>query len=319
MSTLAGWTSGPFTRRRFDPPWREADLAAPEWVSYDIPLPGATGLVLSWNCRSGVDPCRIRFEVSVRIRGAWSPWTGIGAWGPVHERPPASDGPINISIDTASWDGEADAARVRVTNKEPSKRESGLRRVILAVDSAAATDPSPPAPPSSDPFVASVPFMSQLDQDASIARRICGATSLAMVLPSLGCGSPTPAEIARRAYDPTHDIYGNWAYLTAAASEYGAVAWAEWLTSLRAAEERIAEGYGVVLSVAYEEGELPGSPLDRTSGHLVVLRGWTADGDPVLNDPAFPDRAGDGVVYPRAVFERLWLGHGGATLVLRPE
>jgi hypothetical protein len=60
---------------------------------------------------------------------------------------------------------------------------------------------------------------------------------------------------------------------------------------------------------------LPGAPLDASDGHLVVVRGFTLAGDPLINDPAAPDVA---VSYPRAAFERCWLGHGGVALLVAP-
>ncbi len=64
-----------------------------------------------------------------------------------------------------------------------------------------------------------------------------------------------------------------------------------------------------------EDGEIPGAPLARSDGHLVVLRGIDPNGDALVNDPARP---GVAAVYPRAAFERVWLAHGGIAFAVAP-
>ncbi|MDR6219220.1 hypothetical protein [Deinococcus soli (ex Cha et al. 2016)] len=56
---------------------------------------------------------------------------------------------------------------------------------------------------------------------------------------------------------------------------------------------------------------MSGAPLSSSVGQLVVLRGFDAQGNPVINDPAAPQDADVRRVYPRAEFERQWLGHSG--------
>ena len=64
---------------------------------------------------------------------------------------------------------------------------------------------------------------------------------------------------------------------------------------------------------------LPGAPLTFSDGHLMVLVGFDAGGNPVLNDPAAPTDAGVRRSYPRAAFERQWLTHsGGLSYVIAP-
>ncbi len=52
----------------------------------------------------------------------------------------------------------------------------------------------------------------------------------------------------------------------------------------------------------------------------MVLVGFDAQGNPVLNDPAAPTDAGVRRSYSRAAFERLWLSHSGglAYLISKP-
>ena len=318
-STLVGWEFDAMRdagRLPFDPPWTHASWRGEAWTSGDAAGPPTVGAVLSWNAETPAG-AGIAFDLGVRIEGTWSPWTPMGEWGSASpDRQP--DGPIHRAIDVASWERPADAVRVRGRLRPDSAgRMPRVRRVVVACDQPA-VEVAGPEPPHGGPFVQPVPFRSQMTEAPEIAKRICGPTSLAMHLASREPGVLT-ADIAAEAVDTAHDVYGNWAHLAAVAGEHGRVAWVERFARLADVEMRLTAGYGAVLSVAYEPGELDGSPIPRTDGHLLVLRGWNAAGDPVCNDPAFPDRRGDGVVYPRRRFERAWADHGGATILLRSE
>ena len=61
---------------------------------------------------------------------------------------------------------------------------------------------------------------------------------------------------------------------------------------------------------------LDGAPIASSNGHLAVLVGFDAAGNPIVNDPA---AASDGDVqrtYNRAQLETLWLEHSGGTVYL---
>ncbi|HVD52282.1 MAG TPA: C39 family peptidase, partial [Candidatus Udaeobacter sp.] len=66
--------------------------------------------------------------------------------------------------------------------------------------------------------------------------------------------------------------------------------------------------------VASIQGNLPGFFFKKTSGHLLVIRGFTPTGDVIANDPAVPTDADVTKVYGRADFENVWLG-GSAGIV----
>ena len=68
----------------------------------------------------------------------------------------------------------------------------------------------------------------------------------------------------------------------------------------------VAAGIPLVASVSWGAGELTGAPVSSSNGHLLVIVGFTADGDPVVNDPAAKTAGGVRRVYDRArVRERL--------------
>jgi hypothetical protein len=155
-----------------------------------------------------------------------------------------------------------------------------------------------------------------------------------MVLGHWGRG-PTPADVtwvdrsyqdpgvdhaARFTYDATYRGTGNWAFNTAYASQYGVRAFVTQLRSLAEAERFIARGIPLVASINVPPGGLPGFLYAQgTNGHVLVIRGFTANGDVIANDPAALSNAEVRRVYPRAAFERVWVGgSGGIVYVIHP-
>lgn len=150
----------------------------------------------------------------------------------------------------------------------------------------------------------------------------CSPTSVAMVL-GYWDALPAPAAYAwvpdghpapwvdhgaRMSYDHGYDGAGNWPFNTAYAGGLVEEAFVTRLRSLRAAERFIAAGEPLVVSIAFGPGELRGAPISSSDGHLLVVRGFQADGDVVVNDPAADPGQGEQVrrVYDRAQFEDVW-------------
>ncbi|HEY1486773.1 MAG TPA: C39 family peptidase [Micromonosporaceae bacterium] len=129
---------------------------------------------------------------------------------------------------------------------------------------------------------------------------------------------PQVIHAARSTYDHAYAGCGNWVFNTAYAGRFGLDAFVTRLRSLRDAEAFIAAGIPLVVSAAYEIGDVPGVDY-RTSGHLLVIVGFTDDGDPIVNDPAAIDNAAVRKVFGRAEFEAAWRrASGGVTYVIRP-
>ena len=79
---------------------------------------------------------------------------------------------------------------------------------------------------------------------------------------------------------------GNWPFNTAYAANYSLDTFVTRLDSLRDAEAYIRAGIPLVASVAFGRGQLTGAPISSTPGHLLVIRGFTAAGQVIVNDPA---------------------------------
>ncbi|MEU2985989.1 peptidase C39 family protein [Micromonospora aurantiaca] len=161
----------------------------------------------------------------------------------------------------------------------------------------------------------------------------CSPTCVSMVLDFWGTGptadryawvappGPRPQVVhaARHCYDHAFGGPGNWPFNTAYAATHGVDAFVTRLRSLAEAERFVAAGIPLIVSAAFTAGQVPGLDYD-TRGHLMVLAGFTAEGDPVLNDPYAPDDERVRRTVPRGPFESAWqAGSGGIAYVLRPE
>mgnify|MGYP000044064655 CR=1 FL=1 len=271
-----------------------------------------------------------------------TPWYELGRWAS-HES----------SFRRTSAGGQADeAARVDVDVLVAGERPfrayrlrvepvSGARLLALAAASAAplragSRVPSEPLGRAVEldvPCLAQFPHRGHFPEYGGGGVSWCSPASLAMAIAFWGRG-PTSAELAwtgashldaqvdhaaRGTYDAAYGGCGNWSFGAAYAASFGLDAVVVWLASLRDVENLLAQGVPVIVSLAAAPGELPGFALpEGTEGHLVVVRGVTAGGEVVVNDPAAEGNEDVRRVYPRAPFERAWLaGSGGAAIVVR--
>ncbi|MEU2624529.1 peptidase C39 family protein [Streptomyces sp. NPDC007157] len=149
----------------------------------------------------------------------------------------------------------------------------------------------------------------------------CSPTSSQMIVEYWG-GRLTPAQLAwvdpsyadpqvchaaRYTYDYQYAGCGNWPFNAAYASTYkdlqGVITRLGSLTDL---ETLIAAGIPAITSQSFLASELTGAGYG-TSGHLMTVIGFTADGDVIANDPCSADDDAVRRVYLRREFENIWL------------
>jgi len=143
----------------------------------------------------------------------------------------------------------------------------------------------------------------------------CSPTSTSMALAYWGYGVPVPTAAAAT-YDYVYTGNGNWPFNTAWAGTFGLESYVTRMGSMAQIEQWILAGVPVIISHAYNPGELPGAPLRRTAGHIMVIRGFDAAGNVIANDPAARTNDGVRIVYDRATLERLWLTRSRGTVYL---
>ncbi len=132
---------------------------------------------------------------------------------------------------------------------------------------------------------------------------------------------PVVDHAARSTYDYRYRGAGNWPFNTAYAATRGRPSVVTRFNSLRELEPYINSGTPVVVSVRFGRGELANAPISMTNGHLMVVVGFDASGNVVVNDPAAPTNATVRRTYDRSQFENVWIpaspsGSGGLAYVI---
>jgi hypothetical protein len=306
------------------------------WTHVEFPF---DELVASWNAETPAGTW-IRTEMQARGSGRDTKWYTMGIWaagdGDIHRTSVGGQGDVDgfIAIDTFIRDKKAaplDWYRLRVTLYRASGRATPSVRMIGAMTSAGTTYtiPSPFGGTASDnavPPYSQETHRGEFPEYDGGGEAWCSPTSTAMILGYWGVG-PSDADLAafpgpgytdpqvdyaaRYVYDWHYQGAGNWPDNTAYAARFGLNAFVTRLRSLSEAELFTNAGIPLVASI---NGKLPGFFFKKTSGHLLVIRGFTATGDVIANDPAVPTNADVTKVYGRADFENVWLG-GSAGIV----
>jgi len=330
-----------------------------DWVSPNVNTPfGLTELVSSWNAHT---PGGSWIEVSVQgvaDTGATSKWYVLGRWADndVDFHPTSvsgqGDGLATVSVDTlVALNGHTFGSyHIRLALMRPSTTGTSTVTPTVSLAGAMASNvpavKKPPVSPTTmtQATVLNVPPYSQelhrgeFPEYDNGGEAWCSPTSTSMVVAYWG-DSPTASDLqyvydsypnvvdpqvdyaARHVFDYSYDGAGNWPFNTAYAATYGLDGFVTRLRSLAEAEQFIKAGIPLVVSVSFKKSELDGAGYS-TNGHLMVIVGFTADGNVVVNDPASHLIASDDQVrttYDRAQFESVWVGHtGGIAYVIHP-
>jgi len=256
--------------------------------------------VLSWNTHAPSGRLAFRLLRARQPAGDWldhAEWrpTGAKSYSPEHQ-----DTRVDIDVIRASQPFDGIEVRAR-----------GVRFEVVAFSSPVRSRPS--LPYGRDALILDVPARSQYEEDAT-QRGWCSPASLAMIHAFHGIDK-TVAETAQAVFDRAYNGTGNWAFNVAFSGSLGLRGVVAHLCNLDRAQRLIERNLPVAISYSWNDGELPGAPLEHSDGHLVVLRGFTRDGDCAINDPAAPNVR---VVYPRAAIEHLWQRNEGVAYVIAP-
>lgn len=318
------------------------------WVSRWVdPSFGFRDVVPSWSAKTPKGTW-LQPEIRVRARsGTVGSWDVLGHWQGrltgIHDSSQGSqdDDVASVLVDTLRTNAPARRWQIRFTLYRAKGTDRSPR--VASVGGVASTL-APDDPPTSRPGPGrgdgtKVPAYSQMihrghyPQWGNGGEAWCSPTSMAMVLAAWGRGptrkqhgwvpdghpNPQVDHAARMIYDHRYEGTGNWPFTAAYAGTRGLDAFVTRLPSLRAAERYLDAGIPLVLSIAFGSGELDGAPISSSDGHLLVLRGFTRSGQPVVNDPAAGQNAGVRRVYQRGQLERAWLtASAGTTYVARP-
>jgi hypothetical protein len=334
-----------------DAQYGDIAAAAGTWTSpvYDPDL-GFTELVASWNADT---PSGTWIQIEMRgvtDKSAWTKWYVMGRWAygddTIFRTSVGGQGDADgfVSVDTFfAKDHPLARYQLRATLYRKSSTTAVPRLRLIGAVASDAPNQKPAIPSAlggAEGIVLPVPQFSQeihagqYPQYDGGGEAWCSPTSTAMVLafwnslpPAAEWSWVDPAyadpwvdNTARQVFDYRYDGAGNWPFNTAYAGGRGLEAFVTQLRGLNEAEQFIKAGIPLVASVAANPNKLTGFLLDKgTNGHLLVIVGFTANGDVVVNDPAALSDSTVQRVYDRAEFERSWLpATGGIVYVMKP-
>ena len=316
------------------------------WTSAVVRTPFAFDqLVASWNATT---PSGTWIEVQLRASGAAraTKWYTLAVWASgddtIHRTTlkGQDDGDGRVNVDTfekATGAAELTSYELRVTLHRTSGLNGTPSLTLLAAVTSRAAEHAFPSAFGGIVRDLDVPTLSQETHAGHYpeydggGEAWCSPTSTAMLLgfwktgpsaadlaafPGTGHADGQVDHAARYTYDWSYEGAGNWPYNTAYAASYGLEGFITRLRSLREAELFIQAGIPLIASI---NGVLPGFLFTSTNGHLLVIRGFAPNGDVITNDPAVRTDAVARKVYPRADFERVWLGGStGTVYVIHP-
>ncbi|HPN36716.1 MAG TPA: C39 family peptidase [bacterium] len=269
------------------------------------PHPWNLGLP-SWNGTAPGDSGGFRVSVRIPYLSGWSTWLDGGYWKddfwPTVKRTAFGGGMVDIDfikLDafTATWQYAVQFKRKSASVASPTLSRLSFfasdSRTTETVDHTALLADKPAAI-----FIATT-FLAQRNVSAEFGGRICSPTTVAMILKSYHI-QVDPLQFALDTYDPYYDIFGGWPRVVQNASEYGVIGDVVRIRSWSQARDVLARGGRLAMSI--------GEPL--YGGHLVMLAGFTANGDPIVHDPA---RANDGYghVFNKSDLSQAWFDKGG--------
>jgi hypothetical protein len=269
------------------------------------PYPFDEGLP-SWNGTAPGGSGGFRVMIRFAYLAGWSPWLDAGFWKEnlwaAAKKTTFAGG--RIDIDTALLDYYATEWQFAVELKRNSTAVPSPTITLLsffASDSrtTAALDYTKILPDKPEPILIETTFLAQYLIDNEIGGRICSPTTVAMILLSYGI-AVDPLQFARDTLDPYYDIFGVWPRVVQNASEYGLEGMVTRYRNWSEARAVLASGGRIGMSI--------GEPL--YSGHLVMLAGFTAAGDPIVHDPARTN-TGYGHIFNKSDLSHSWFDKGG--------
>jgi hypothetical protein len=284
-------------------------------------------LIVSWNASTPAGSSLTAYA-QARVDGNWTKWYNMGIWntsGCAQRRTSVTeqqDEHGTIDTDILKLDKLADAFKVKVElSGEPRLRFASVNVIDSSLHSV-------DVPPNKQVWGTEldVPALAQISVEGG--RGWCSPTSVTMLLhywarkldrPELAVGI---TENAQGCHDEAWGGTGNWPFNTARAAELGGIrAYITRFVSVSQIERWIQKRVPVIVSI--HSSRLRREDSETDSGHLMVVRGFTSDGDPIFNDPwPLGGKAEDPPrdypiedlrkVFKREDLEYAWLGPNGS-------
>jgi hypothetical protein len=294
-----------------------------------VPAAAFFEAIPSWNATTPAGTW-VEAQLRARVGGVWTGYYNLGVWDDDnstvrrHSVTGQSNTAGTVSVDTLKLSTKRAAADA-IQLKLRLFSDTGVNLPVVR-NASVATSVTPVSPttllagdPSKWNRLINVPQCSQMVYPDG-GTVWCSPTSTSMVLGFLMNDTSSCETRVRAATAGVHDWifsgYGNWPFNTAYASTKGFNAYVARFTSMRDVENWVALGVPVVFSFAWSTGQLTGSAIPSSAGHLAVFVGFDASGNPIVNDPAASTDATVRRTYLRSELEPLWLSRSGGTVYL---
>ncbi|MEF3279690.1 MAG: peptidase C39 family protein [Elusimicrobiota bacterium] len=211
-----------------------------------------------------------------------------------------------MNIDTLKLYQKTNNLKARIKIYNNSKKQSIIKLINMVLTDIEKPYSTQAKSKETKKIKINIPKISQMNQQVSYNQDICSPTSLTMVLNYYGIKIST-IEVASNVIDQSENIYGNWLFNTIYASTKGLYAFVARINSFKELEEYLKNRIPVIASLTFGPNELKNSPIKKTKGHLVVVKGINENGDIITNDPAASTNNKVEIVYKRKEFENAWL------------
>jgi hypothetical protein len=299
--------------------------------------------IVSWNV---TNPERARFKVEAQVKEIWyvlADWSGDMTKGPRASVPNQKNEEGEVQTDVLHLKKPADSLSLRITMNQAT--EGAVPQVKLLTVCFSNTDVKPTEDDGplkvgkilETPQKAQGPYefgkLSYKPEKVSPAfeswfktvkgAQYCSPASVCMALgywaqkldrQDLAVDMP---EVVAGVFDEKYPGTGNWPFNAAYAGSFdGMRSYVTRLRGIRDLEALIDAGVPVICSVAHNLLLGNGKPAGG-DGHLVVLIGFDASGDPVFNDPGKTDQVRR--TYKRADFRKAWDNSGRTVYICHPE
>lgn len=285
-------------------------------------------LVVSWDTAAPAGSY-LKVEARVILADHTTKFYTLGLWSPDDKAFPRrsvsgqDDTDGDAHVDTLTLAQPATATQIRLTlgggNALPSLKFLGL--------SFCNTNVAPERrPPNHAAWGRIIPVVERSQQSYPGGNGWCSPTSVSMALAHWGTVSNCPdwsldaPEVAAGVLDHNFKkATGNWSFNTAFAGHLpGMRAYVTRFDDISELEDWIAAGIPVVISARYDL--LLDGRADDFNGHLTVCRGFTEDGDLIINDP-WTDPKVESIrhVYKRLNVRRAWATSHNTVYLIYPE
>ncbi len=263
------------------------------------------------------------YRFSMRISPQYSEITyelnlpGIGAWPGLKEPPGNAAHGVRADIDYFLVDALEGMAEILCEVHAPDI-EAALAAPLFLGISVTAQDVHAPAdlPDVEKSHEIAVPPKSQMVFDQQIRERICSPTGLSMVLDYYG-RITDPLAMADLAYHKDTDLYGVWPANIWAASRCNTLGYVHVFRDIGEVRALLDRDVPLIASIRYKEGELTNAAMERSYGHLVVVRGYRGN-EILVNDPAGEVDSAVARAYDVREFSTVWLDRTGVAYILIP-